>query len=106
MPRDPAVISGDAVNLGVATLTAADLLVAIADKLPPFWPDNIETWFIRTEFVFCLKGVSSSQTKFDNCVQSISQEVAIKILDLFRSPPAKDPYCHLKDRRLLQMYTM
>ena len=87
MPADPAVNHGD------AALTAAELLNAVAVKLPLLWPDNIETWFIQTESQFRLKGVYSSQTKFDYCVESMSQEVTIKIC----SPPAKDPYRHLKD---------
>ena len=44
-----------------AALTAADLLNAVAVKLPPFWPDNIETWFMQSESQFRLKGVTASQ---------------------------------------------
>ena len=67
-------------------------------KLPLFWPKNIKTWFVQTESQFHLKGVKVSQTKFDYCLQSMTQEVAFKVLDLIRNPPAKDPYQHLKDR--------
>ena len=75
----------------------ADLLNAVAVKLPLFWPENIETWFVHTESQFRLHGVMSSQTKFDFCVQ---QEVTVKVLDLIRNPPADNPYQHLKDRLL------
>ena len=44
-----------------------------------------------------------SQTKFDHVVQGMSQMDAVKVLDLIRAPPRKDPYGHLKNC-LLRMY--
>ena len=69
-----------------------------AVKLPPFWPDNIEMRFFQSESQFRLKGVTVSQTNFDYCVQSMLQEVGVKVLDLIRNPPTDNPYQHLKDR--------
>ena len=63
MPGDPAVVE-EAENVPTA-LSTADLLAAVAVKLPPFWPDHIETWLIESELQFRLKGVTCSQTKFD-----------------------------------------
>ena len=100
MPGDPAILQGVP-----AALSAADLLNTVAVKLPPFWPDNIETWLVQSESQFCLKGVSASQTKFDHVVQSMSQTDAVKVLDLICAPPANDPYGHLKER-LLWMYAL
>ena len=82
-------------------LTAADILHSISIKLPPFWPVNIETWLIQSESQFRLKGVTVSQTKFDHVVQSMSQQDAVKVLDLIRAPPRDDPYSHFKSRLLL-----
>ena len=100
-------MSGDsAVIEGVhAALSPANLLNAVAVKLPLFCPDKIKTWFVLSESQFRLKGVTVSQTKFDYCVQSLSQKVAIKVLNLIRNPPAQDPYQHLKDR-LLRMFAL
>ena len=42
--------------------------MAVAVKLPPFWPDNIKTWLVQAESQFRLKGVITSQTKFDYMV--------------------------------------
>ena len=86
MPGDPAVTMGDALNLGDPALTLADLLNMVAIKLPQFWPYNIETWFVQTESQFCLKGVSSSENKFDYCFQFMSQEVAANILAISSRP--------------------
>ena len=89
MPGDPAVFDGAQIVPDV--LSAADLLMYVAVKLPPFWPDNIKFWLIQSESQFCLKGLTFSQTKFDYVVQAMSQSDAVKVLDLIRASPA-DPY--------------
>ena len=91
MPGDPTILEG--VLVGTA-LTTTDLLNAVAVKLPLFWLEDIETWFVQYESQFGLKGVQSSQTKFDYCVQSMAQEVAVEVLDLIRNPPANKPQGH------------
>ena len=45
--------------------------------------------------IFRLKGVTTSQTKFDHVVQSMSQNNAVKVLDLICTPLHNDPYGHL-----------
>ena len=50
MLGDPAVL-GDTDY----ALTTADLLNNVAVKLPPFWPDNIETWLVQYESQFRLQ---------------------------------------------------
>ena len=81
MPGDPVVHEGVS-----TTLTAADFLNTVAVKLPLFWPENIKTWFIQSESQIHLTGMSVSQTKFDYCVQSMTQEIAMKVPDLMMIP--------------------
>ena len=99
MPGDPAVLN----KASAVVLTPADLLMNVAVKLPPYWPNNIETWLVQTESQFRLKGVTVSPTKFDYVVQSMTQNDAVKVLDLIHAPPTDDPYIHLKSC-LLRMY--
>ena len=66
MPGDPTILEEVPVP---ALLTTTDLLNTMAVKLPPFWPENIKAWFVQSESQFPLKGVKSSQSKFDYCVQ-------------------------------------
>ena len=33
-------------------------------KVPAFWPDSAEAWFVQVEAQFALKGVTPSSTKF------------------------------------------
>ena len=92
MPGDPAVVKeADRVP---AILSATNLLMAVAVKLPPFWPES----------QFRLNGVKCSQTKFDYVVQAMSQSDTFKVLDLIRAPPAY-PYRHIKER-LLKIYAL
>ena len=44
MPGDPVVLEGV-----TSTLSAADLLNAVAMNLPLFCPENIKMWFIQAE---------------------------------------------------------
>ena len=53
MPGDPAIH-----DKAPAILTNADLLMAVAVKLPPFWPNNIEAWLVQTKSQLHLKGVT------------------------------------------------
>ena len=102
MPVDPAILNKRPKRL---VLTTADLLNTDAIKFPPYWLDNIEKWLILSKSQFRLKGVTVSQTKIDHVVQSMSQNNAVKVLDLISAPPCDNSYGHLKNR-LLQMYSL
>ena len=82
-----------------------DQCQAVAIKLPPFWPDNIDAWFSQVESQFRTRGVTTQQTKFDYVVQAMSQTEVVKVLDLVRCPPPLNPFDQLKSRLLL-LYAM
>lgn len=79
-------------------------LTTVSVKLPTFWTDSPEVWFIQAEAQFENKRITSSRTKFTHCVAALPQDVACRLLDLVRAPPA-DPYEALR-RRLIQMYSL
>ena len=58
MPKD-----GDNV-LVRAEPSSLDLLNTVSVKVPAFWPDSAEAWFVQVEAQFALKGVTASLTKF------------------------------------------
>ena len=64
----------------------------VSVKVPAFWPESAEAWFIQVKAQFALKGVTASSTKFYYCVSSFNQETANQVLDLIKSPPATQPY--------------
>ena len=63
MPGDPAIL-----EVTPATLSATNLLNAVAVKLPRFWPEKMEMWFVQYESQFLLKEVTVRKTMFDYCV--------------------------------------
>ena len=96
MPGDPA-LSVDAEN-------QSSHLYAVALKLPVFWPDSCESWFINAESQFHLKNITASSTKFHHVVASLPQKEIDNVVDIIRNPPAADPYSALKSR-LLQTHS-
>ena len=79
-------------------------LTTVSVKLPTFWTDSPEVWFLQAEAQFENKRITSSRTKFTHCVAALPQDVACRLLDLVRAPPA-EPYEALRSR-LIQMYTL
>ena len=82
-----------------------DLLNTVSVKVPAFWPDSAEAWFVQDEAQFALKGVTDSSTKFYYCVSLFNQETANQVLDLIKSPPSSEPYEALKNR-LLKLFAL
>ena len=83
MPGDPTLAAG--------TVNQADSLSAVSLKLPVFWPDSCESWFINAESQFHLKNITSSVTKFHHVVASLPQNEINNVVDLIRNPSATDP---------------
>ena len=69
-----------------------------------FWTNSLEIWFIQAEAQFENKRATPTCTKFTHCDAALPQDVACRLLDLVRAPPA-EPYEALK-RRLIQMYSL
>ena len=61
-------------------------LTAVSVKLPSFWTDSPEVWFLQAEAQFENKGITVSRTKFTHCVAALPQDFACRLLDLVRAP--------------------
>ena len=64
-------------------------LTAVTVKLPSFWTDSPEVWFLQAEAQFENKRITSSRKKFTHCVAALPQDVACRLLDLVRAPPRR-----------------
>ena len=73
---------------------------AVAIKLPPLWTDQIDIWFAQAEAQFTLRKITSEETKYNYVVSSLSQDVAVRCLDIITTMPIIDPYSTLKKRLL------
>jgi hypothetical protein len=78
---------------------------AVAVKLPPFWVDNAEVWFLQAEAQFAIAGISSERTAFYHVLTALPQHVVVSVIDVVRSAAtATSPFTDLKNR-LLGGYT-
>ena len=102
MPGDPVLTTGGASQ---PELPQSSHLYAVALKLPPFWPDSCESWFINAESQFHLKNITSSVTKFHHVITSLPQNEIDNVVDLIRNPSATDPYRILR-AHLLQTHSL
>ena len=89
---------------GSDMIEAAIPLTTVFVKLPSFWTDSQEVRFLQAEAQFEVKRITASHTKFTQCVASLPQDVAFRLLDLVFAPPAK-PY-EASRRRLIQMHSL
>lgn len=56
-------------------------------KLPPFWSNRPDLWFLRIETQFRMRGITSSQTKYDYVVSSLESDAMEIIADVLLNPP-------------------
>ena len=72
-------------------------------KLPSFWPDKPEAWFVQAESNFKARRISNQMSKFHLVVIALDSETVDGVLDLLEAPPEEDPYDQLK-ARLVQSF--
>lgn len=70
----------------------------ISARLPNFWPDSPELYFISIEASFKLSNISSEATKFLSLIAALDQQTMLIISDLIRTPDPLNPYTVVKQR--------
>ena len=78
---------------------------AVSLKLPEFYSDNPDVWFVYCDAQFQLRNITSDDTKFAHIVLALPQSAAARVHELLTSPPATDKYKTLK-AALLEKYTL
>ncbi|XP_041480160.1 uncharacterized protein LOC121427702 [Lytechinus variegatus] len=71
-------------------------IAPVSIKLPPFWANDPEIWFVQVEAQFHTKGITAEITKFNYVVASLQQEVVMEVRDIITAIPADNPYQKLK----------
>ena len=73
---------------------------AVSVKLPEFWPEDPEVWFLRVEAQLRTRSVTQDQTKFDYLVASLDNTTAAEVKAVLSNPPTEDKYGTLKQALL------
>ena len=73
---------------------------AVSLKLPTFWAQEPNTWFIQAEAQFNIRNITADETKYHYIVASLDQQTASRIRNLLQNPPQDDKYGALKARLL------
>ena len=91
----------------VPTVTPTSQFVAkLAVKLPDFWTDDPDLWFLHAESAFRNSQVTQSQTKFDHVIQKLPQNIMVSVRGLIMNATSSStPYEDLK-AKLVSSYTL
>jgi len=76
----------------------------IAVRIPPFWPEEPELWFMQLEGQFTLCGITDDEARYAHVLSKIEPKQAREIKDVITRPPTTDKYKTLK-RTLIQRLT-
>ncbi|XP_034933833.1 uncharacterized protein [Chelonus insularis] len=101
-------------NLGVKEAceeeeTAVDvdrhaIVATVAEaKLPAFWKNKPDLWFIQVESIFRSKGIRSDIAKYDAVVGTFDSETIELATDILRNPPEENKYEYLKDHLIKRL---
>ena len=85
--------------------TSAEVSAVQLCKLPPFWPEDPDTWIEQVEAQFHLRRVTSDSTKFYYLVAALDPATARRLRDTIKSAPDGARYPALK-AHLLSAFTM
>lgn len=85
---------------------APEFISKIAVKLPDFWTEDPDLWFLHAESAFRNAQISQSQTKFDHVVQKLPQNIMVSVRSLIMTASSSaTPYEDLK-AKLVSSYTL
>lgn len=84
-------------NQSMNRISQLDLdICASAIKLPQFWTNCPDAWFVHAEMQFATKGITTDQTKYEYIITALPQDVIVKVLDFIQNPTASERYINLK----------
>ena len=61
-------------------------VMAVAMKLPAFWPGNTRMWFIQAEAQFVLRKITEETTKFYHVIAALDCDTGTQVMDVLENP--------------------
>ena len=98
MPADSEILTQltEAVSKLADNALSTTGIQAVAVKLPEFWIDDPEIWFLRAEAQFRSKSIIVDQTKFDYVITALDNRAAAEVKAVLLNPPEQGKYNALK----------
>ena len=82
----------------------AQVVSAVAVKIPEFWPERPVTWFAYAEAQFTLQKITVQATKYAYIISALPRDVIVHVLDEVEAPAGDDPYDRIK-AALIERFT-
>ena len=84
-----------------------EFVATVYVKLPDFWTEDPDQWFLHAEAAFRNPQITQSKTKFDHIIQKLPQKIMISVRGLIMGSAASSetPYKDLK-AKLVSSYTL
>ena len=84
-----------------------EFVTKVVVKLPEFWTNDPDLWFLHAESAFRNSKITQSRTKFDHVIQKLPQKVMVSVRGLIMSTTSSSstPYEDLK-AKLVSPYTL
>lgn len=79
---------------------AAKIGAARIARLPPFWKNEPEIWFMQVEAAFGTARITREETKYQYLVANLDTSVLPFVADILRNPPTNGKYEKIKKRIL------
>ncbi|KAG0437272.1 hypothetical protein HPB47_017513 [Ixodes persulcatus] len=76
--------------ISAATVGAYDV------RLPPFWAQHSEVWFLQVGGSFRLANITSQEVRFSHVQASLPCKVALEVYDILAGQPVTNLYDALK----------
>lgn len=76
------------------------LIQRVAVKVPPFWGESPDIWFVQVEAQFATANVVTDDSKFNTVVGAIESQVLNKVRNAVLNPPTGRKYDNLKEAML------
>lgn len=67
-------------------------------RVPPFWKNDPQLWFLQLEAQFALCNIVADLTKFNTVVGNVEAAFLDPVKDIIRTPPANNKYETIKTR--------
>ena len=71
---------------------------AVKIRVPPFWKNDPELWFLQIEAQFSICNITNDNTKFNTVIGNVDANFLDSVKDIIRNPPANNRYETIKQR--------